>query len=61
MSKRKIAVYTKRYPVKFYNSKWHYEESKSDVIVMIVCDGYAMVRHRRCAPFVVLEKEIKYK
>jgi hypothetical protein len=55
---RTFAKCTRRKPKRFAGGVWEYETLESNVEVMAIAKGHAMVRHPRCAPFVVSENEL---
>ena len=57
MAKKELALYAQVTP-KIVSGRWVKEQASVQVIVMARADGYAMVRRPKCAPFVVLEKEL---
>ncbi len=59
--KAETAIYINRQPVRFRANKWEYEDTTSEVRVMARGEGYAMVRHKGCFPFVVSEKMLRAK
>ena len=54
-----LAVWTRKQPVSFTGGKWTIELVARQVEVLATAKGYAMVRNKGCAPFVVSEKDLK--
>ena len=54
---RERALYAQGTP-KIVEGRWVKKITSVPVEVMARADGYAMVRRPKCAPFVVLEKEL---
>ena len=46
------AIYVLCRPSSFHDGKWHYETQEIEVRIMAMAEGWAMVRTKRCVPFV---------
>ena len=58
MNKEKFMELRRQQPTHMKDGKWVYEGEVSTVRVMARAEGYAMVRHKGCVPFVVSEKDL---
>jgi hypothetical protein len=56
--KYKKMIYHHNYPVGIVGGKWVYKTNEFEVEVMAIVDNYAMVRRKRCMPFVVNVKDL---
>lgn len=55
---KETAIYDRKVPV-INMGRVVFEVRPEDVRVMVRAEGYAMVRHTGCMPFVVSEKELR--
>jgi hypothetical protein len=58
--KRVFMIYTREMAKSFKDGKWTYETLISEVRVMAIAEGYAMVRAKGGMPFVVNEKNLSH-
>ena len=52
-------IYDEPYPKTFRDGKWEYEKRRYDVRIMVIAEGYAMIRCKGCAPFVESVKNLE--
>lgn len=57
--KFKTAIHEVVSPDKFDGKNWSYKTELREVEVMAVVAGFAMVRRKKCAPYVCQAKEIQ--
>lgn len=58
MSGKRNKVIIKKKMTDVENGKFVTKTKEFEVVLLCVVEGYAMVRHPRCMPFVVSEKDI---
>ena len=56
--KKQMAKYTRRVPT-LKQGRWSHDEVTTEVRVLAVAEGYAMVRRKGTGPFVVSVKELE--
>ena len=55
---KKTYVQTVMHPKSFKDHKWTYETERRVVVLMAIVGIYAMVRRKRCSPYVCNVKEL---
>lgn len=52
-------IYNRPMPDAFRGGKWIYKNYKREAKVMAIADGYVMLRHPRCMPYIESLKDLE--